>query len=114
MISKAQRHGLQIVITVENLTADQVREARDRWPEWISSERSANALGLPESHTHGGLPVYPSTIEMFHAREYIARVISAHWNDTSNEHPLHVADAVTNHPQDPAEVGLSHELAAGE
>jgi hypothetical protein len=81
MISKAQRHGLQIVVTAENLTPDQIREAADRWPEWIGSERSALALGLPESHTPGGLPIYPPRTEMWHAREYIARVISAHWGD---------------------------------
>ncbi len=78
-------------MTSEDLTADQIREARDRWPEWISSERSANALGLPTSHTRGGLPVYPPSVEMWHAREYIARIVTAHWNDKSNEHSIEVA-----------------------
>ncbi len=85
-ISKNQRHGVQIVITGDNVTASQIREARDRWPEWISSERSANALGLPVSHTSGDLPVYPPSEEVWRAREDIARIINAHWGDESNEH----------------------------
>jgi len=112
--SKAQRSWLHICVTAENITAEQIREATDRWPEWIGSERNANALGLPESHTPGGLPIYPPSVEIHHAREYIARVISAHWAGPSDEHSIKGEDAVTNHPQDPAEVRLAHELAEGE
>lgn len=111
-ISKQQRHGLAIVVTADNLTAEQIREAADRWPEWISSERSANALGLPEAHTAGGLPLYPPPAAVYNDREYIARIISAHWGDPSNEHTTE--DAITNHPQDPAEVRLAHALAEAE
>jgi len=84
--SKKQRVGLHIVVTAEDITAEQIREAADRWPHWISSERSANALGLPESHTPGGLPLYPPANGIHEARASIAAVITAHWSDPSNEH----------------------------
>lgn len=83
-------------------------------PGWIGSERSATALGLPEAHTRGGLPVYPASREIHHARTYIARVISEHWLDKSDEHTTTYIDAVTNHPHDSAEVWLTNELAEGE
>ena len=111
--SKVQRRGLHICVTAEDLTAAQIREAADRWPSWIGSERSANALGLPESHTCGGLPVYPSPAEIHRAREYIARVISAHHSD-SVKHSIDTEDSITNRPQDPAEVRAAQELADGE
>lgn len=96
LISKAQRYGIQIVVTADNITAEQVREAADRWPEWIGSERSATALGLPESHTRGGLPIYPASIEIHRARDYIAHVISAHWGDPSGEHSIEDAATAQN------------------
>ena len=84
--TKTQREGLHIAVTLDTLTTEQIREARYRWPEWISSQMSANALGLPESHTAGGLPVYPPSSEIHYARNDIAKIISAHWNDKSDEH----------------------------
>lgn len=66
-----------MIITSENLTADLIKQARDQWPDKISSECSANALGLPESHTDGGLPVYPSPRVMYRARLTIATLINA-------------------------------------
>lgn len=72
---------MRVVITVDTLTPELIREAQGRWPEWISSERAANALGLPEKHTPGGLPLYPPPMEMYHARDYIARVITEHHAD---------------------------------
>lgn len=70
-----------IVLTAEQLTAEQIRDAADRWPEWVTAERSATALGLPERRTSGGLPLYPPPAEIRHAREYIARVITVRHNE---------------------------------
>ncbi len=69
-------------VTADTITADQIREARDRWPEHITAETSANALGLPEERTTGGLPIYPPPSEMWHARNSIAILI----NDPPSEH----------------------------
>lgn len=80
-VAKSQRRGLQIVVTVDNITAAQIRAASDLWPEWISSECAANALGLPESHTRGGLPLYPPPHAMYNARDVIARIISTHGHE---------------------------------
>lgn len=64
-------------ITADTLTADQIRAARDAYPEHITSECSANALGLPIGHTPGGLPIYPPCAWIFNARTSIAILINA-------------------------------------
>lgn len=66
----------RVVITADTLTPDLIRRAQDRWPEMITSERAANALGLPERHTPGGLPLYPPPTVVHHDRKYIARLVT--------------------------------------
>jgi hypothetical protein len=72
-------------ITRETLTDAHVRNARERWPEDVSAERAANALGLPERHTVGGLPIYPPAVEISHAREQIANLVRTYWNEGAGE-----------------------------
>jgi len=64
-------------VTADTLTEAQIRAARDAYPEHISSEVSANALGLPERHTTGGLPLYPPHGEITHARLRIATFLNS-------------------------------------
>jgi hypothetical protein len=64
------------VVTADNLTAEQINDARDRWPQHITSAMAANALGLPESHTAGGLPNYCPPRWQWHARQSIAMLIN--------------------------------------
>lgn len=64
------------LVTADSLTEWQIRDAVDRWPEHISSEISATALGIPESHTSGGLPCYPPAAEIEYARKRIAILLS--------------------------------------
>ncbi len=59
------------MITVDTLTAAQVREAQDLNPEKISSERAGHALGFALYHTTGGLPVYPPADWIEDARKSI-------------------------------------------
>lgn len=63
-------------VTLDNLTPEQIIQAREDHPELISAERSANALGLPESHSRGGLPMYPPLAAIVSARRQIAAFLN--------------------------------------
>lgn len=89
-IKPTQRHGGQLTLSADNITAEQIREAQDRWPDKISSERAANALGLPWAHTDGGLPIFWDFSDMWEARYAIAQLINQHWFDPSGEHTIEV------------------------
>ena len=84
-------HGA-LTLTADNITAEQIREARDRWPDKISSDRAANALGLPWAHTDGGLPIFWDLSDMWDARFFIADLINKHWRDPSSEHTTEIVD----------------------
>lgn len=63
------------VITADTLTESHVRFARDAWPEHVTGEMAAFALGLPELRTSGGLPIYAPARDAWHARTAIANLI---------------------------------------
>lgn len=64
-------------VTGDTITAEQIREMRDEYPEIISGEKAANALALPYAHTAGGIPTYPDVNESQISRNEIAALYRA-------------------------------------
>lgn len=63
-------------MNASDLTREQIFQARDAYPDYITAETSADALGLPERYTSGGLPIYPPESQTFRARAQIAAILS--------------------------------------
>jgi len=65
-----------IPVSVDTLTEEQIRYAQGQWPEQITSELAANALGLPYDTTLGGLPIFYPMSVVWQARSSIVILLN--------------------------------------
>lgn len=64
-------------VTGDTITAEQIREMRDEYPELISGEKASIARAIPFAHTTGGIPIYPDANESQLCRNEIAALYRA-------------------------------------